>query len=637
MGAKQWMLVFCFLMLSMTAWAATDNFDDDPIDSLDWEIYDPMPGITYSMEDGWWQVTIPAGVAHDHWTTIDNAFQLRRSDIPDNFLMETRLHFNGSGDPLAPTWPPANESYKAVLMVSFSQFDMFYWGPRMGSILGLQRSGTGVLCQHDPGLQDVCIGIKKNGTTYSFLWKANEEDPWLEVCTQETFETPVYVGYLFKSWNPVMTQQETFSFDYFKLTEAGEEPPQIQDACYMEASDTAWVDMPYVRPLNMSGYPVPDLEVTDGPDTLLYNPETGLLQDWIPEEEETVPIGLEATNSAGSDDASWAVTVKASSEQREETFDDLEPNLDFWEFNEPQTGVAYSIIEEEGNNWLRLDVPQLGDLGASFDVWTFMDNSVQYRHFLDAPDEDFLLETRIRFDPNLGTDLFDQFGVGLLLYFGAHAQGGTDMIHWQAGHERTVLGQQANIIMERSGMNNLALGYFPDLMTGAPLSLRLERRCDLYNVFWKSDDDFQWRYAGSYQTSDQPMAVGMLMKTWADGCAFAAEVDYFDLVDDEGVQVDDVGVYVGDTNNDNSVNLADAISILTHLFVETGGIACLKAADSNDDDKIDLADAITVLTYQFTGGDLTDPEGGLMSSAETGCHDYPKAEVETLGCDTPCQ
>ena len=63
--------------------AATDDFDDDPLDNPIWELHEPVPGATYSVEDGWWRVTIPAGINFDTWTAVDNGPQLRRDDMPE--------------------------------------------------------------------------------------------------------------------------------------------------------------------------------------------------------------------------------------------------------------------------------------------------------------------------------------------------------------------------------------------------------------------------------------------------------------------------------------------------------------------------------------------------------------------------
>lgn len=98
-------------------------------------------------------------------------------------------------------------------------------------------------------------------------------------------------------------------------------------------------------------------------------------------------------------------------------------------------------------------------------------------------------------------------------------------------------------------------------------------------------------------------------------------------------------IYTGDVNGDRTINLADAVSLLTYLFVDKNdpGIACLKSADANDDGRLDLADAVSILTYQFTNGSMTAPDGELLSSGDTGCFPYSPAEVGALGCETPCQ
>ena len=63
-----------------------------------------------------------------------------------------------------------------------------------------------------------------------------------------------------------------------------------------------------------------------------------------------------------------------------------------------------------------------------------------------------------------------------------------------------------------------------------------------------------------------------------------------------------VGGFVrGDVNDDASINIADAVSLLAGLF--TGGaIPCADSADANDDGSTNIADAVYVLANLFSGG-----------------------------------
>jgi len=66
----------------------------------------------------------------------------------------------------------------------------------------------------------------------------------------------------------------------------------------------------------------------------------------------------------------------------------------------------------------------------------------------------------------------------------------------------------------------------------------------------------------------------------------------------------------GDINNDDKLNIADAISLLSHLFAALPKPLCPDAADANDDGKLDIADAIRVLGHLFAQtGPLPPPFG----------------------------
>ena len=59
----------------------------------------------------------------------------------------------------------------------------------------------------------------------------------------------------------------------------------------------------------------------------------------------------------------------------------------------------------------------------------------------------------------------------------------------------------------------------------------------------------------------------------------------------------------GDSNDDGSVGIADAVTTLDYLFQSATTPTCLDALDANDDGGVDLGDAIWTLAYLFSGGD----------------------------------
>ncbi len=65
----------------------------------------------------------------------------------------------------------------------------------------------------------------------------------------------------------------------------------------------------------------------------------------------------------------------------------------------------------------------------------------------------------------------------------------------------------------------------------------------------------------------------------------------------------------GDPNVDGSVNIADAVKVLSYLFSGDLDLPCPDAADANDDGGVNIADAVSVLAYLFSGGSMPDPTG----------------------------
>jgi hypothetical protein len=68
----------------------------------------------------------------------------------------------------------------------------------------------------------------------------------------------------------------------------------------------------------------------------------------------------------------------------------------------------------------------------------------------------------------------------------------------------------------------------------------------------------------------------------------------------------------GDANNDGSVDIADQVFLLAHLFQGGPAPVCLDAADANDDESVDVSDAVFLQLYLF--GNLPLP--GLFTLPE---------------------
>lgn len=65
----------------------------------------------------------------------------------------------------------------------------------------------------------------------------------------------------------------------------------------------------------------------------------------------------------------------------------------------------------------------------------------------------------------------------------------------------------------------------------------------------------------------------------------------------------------GDSNADGSVNLADIVSVLYHVFAAPAP-PCIPADDMNGDSEADVADAVFLIDFMFAGGpDLACPSG----------------------------
>ncbi|MFN0058157.1 MAG: dockerin type I repeat-containing protein [Planctomycetota bacterium] len=77
----------------------------------------------------------------------------------------------------------------------------------------------------------------------------------------------------------------------------------------------------------------------------------------------------------------------------------------------------------------------------------------------------------------------------------------------------------------------------------------------------------------------------------------------------------------GDANGDGSVNIADALNVLEHLFIDSD-LNCMDAADANDSGIVDVSDAVLLLGYLFVSGmtlPAPSPDCGTDSTGSAQC------------------
>ena len=84
-----------------------------------------------------------------------------------------------------------------------------------------------------------------------------------------------------------------------------------------------------------------------------------------------------------------------------------------------------------------------------------------------------------------------------------------------------------------------------------------------------------------------------------------------------------------DCNLDSQINIADAVSALSFLFMGTGTPVCVDACDSNDDGDFNIADPVYCLAHLFGGG--TDPSAPFPS-----CGGDPTVDGLNCGLNGAC-
>ncbi|MBN1419547.1 MAG: hypothetical protein JXP34_12285 [Planctomycetes bacterium] len=514
-----------FLLVTTSLSAFTDEFDDDPTDAgSGWELYAPRAGVVHSTDEGWWIVTMPAGINLDHWSTVDYATQLRRYEdvLDDDFVVETHVRFLGSGDPDSPTWPPTDEAYQAGIMIYFSTLNMYYWGFYTDTTLQLERSGAGGLCSVNPGLQELSLQVKRVGSVYSFSYRASDDLPWKLVCTQ-TYDVatyPVlYAGLVFKSWAPTITQQETFAFDYFSILDS--KTPLIQEV----APDPlpAFERTPFrFTPTLVDAFPDPTWSITE-PAGATIDSATGEIL-WAPaagDAGKTVKFAVEADNGVGSDSEEFDVVVKPA--EFLDPFDGTEYEKG-WEFHMPWSGASADL---SGAGFVEMRIPNYAEGGNhNYDTWSTVDFMPKLR-LRYTPDEDFAIETFIELIEPPGTPNY--YTTGLWVQFDdptVERNLGCDGLMF--GYYSSAAFTLTNTInVERTGGLS-ARG--PDVSCGEPaIYIRIERKSDDYLFLWKVQEEDDWILHHTMTiTGMQVTHVGLFVKNWsAVSPEVIADFDYF--------------------------------------------------------------------------------------------------------------
>jgi hypothetical protein len=203
--AKTWSPVGLTLDVDYFDLYKVDDFAGTSLDTV-WTQFVPVAGPTFTVSSSNVRIAVPATQAYDHWTTIDNAPQLRRSDM-------------GSGDwaiEAKGTAVTTAGSFQSGLFVRFGQFDLFYWGFDVGTDLQLDRSGQGALVKVRNTAATIYLRIEKVGTTYHFLYKLADTDPWIFAGARAGVTgAPTHVGLITKTWQP---NAVTTDYDWFKLS-----------------------------------------------------------------------------------------------------------------------------------------------------------------------------------------------------------------------------------------------------------------------------------------------------------------------------------------------------------------------------------------------------------------------------------
>lgn len=84
----------------------------------------------------------------------------------------------------------------------------------------------------------------------------------------------------------------------------------------------------------------------------------------------------------------------------------------------------------------------------------------------------------------------------------------------------------------------------------------------------------------------------------------------------------------GDANNDQTVDISDAICISNWLFNGGAEPGCLNQADANNDGKVDVSDSVYVNEWLFNGGPQPPAPGPYNTECAEEDEPYPGCALD---------
>jgi CSLREA domain-containing protein len=184
-----------------------DDFNSLSLDG-DWSWYVPKSGPSYSLTDvpGSFRMSLPANDSFEHWTDVDDAPQLRRTDLGSgDWAIETQLTNIDATD----------AGYWAALEVGFDQFDQIWYGMVDDGYLKINRLSEG---EHQAVDQDLSLilRLEKHGEKYIFKYRQNPNEAWTVLAPKTYLGTPTYVGLIGRGFSTGTTEMH-IDWSYFRL------------------------------------------------------------------------------------------------------------------------------------------------------------------------------------------------------------------------------------------------------------------------------------------------------------------------------------------------------------------------------------------------------------------------------------
>lgn len=292
----------------------SDDFNHFAIDTTLWTIIDPVGDATIqtvgtNTSDALLNLSLPGGTEHDIWTTGNNSVRLIQAVNNADFEVEAKFQTDLTSQFQMVGILSQQDDSNFVRYDYYSNGTGTYLIAAVFTNLSASIKFNNVVTDGNP----LYMRVKRTGNDW-LLTYSSDGITWNTATTFTHAMTLTGIGPYAANAPGTSSPANDAYVDYFFNTAAPIDP---EDGDTTQTSPPFFVSNPimagvidslYSYDANANGYPTPYYSLLSGPAGLTVDSASGLVE-WIPVDEGTFPVSIEAINASGSDIQNYSIVV----------------------------------------------------------------------------------------------------------------------------------------------------------------------------------------------------------------------------------------------------------------------------------------------------------------------------------------